>query len=238
MLVEVLLAHLPLVACRAYPAIGLSDFLPAPLVEAQKQAPLEEGGDEVFVDVERVGGEFVRVLAGDAPAAEVFPAPLGDEGEGVVVEVGLEGEEGDGRIVVAALEQRHVFLPDFFVLVEEHGNHALLHEFLFLVEEPGHAVDEDGAFGVLANGWHVFQVFAVAESDDGIPFFQDGPIVGSVDMDAQPDHVQVEGFVLEAVVGGDDMDVNVHVFPDQNLVVEFGSGSAVEAGEAVNIDFL
>ena len=237
-LVEVLLAHLPLVARRAYPPVGLSDFLPAPLVEAQKQATLEERGDEVFVDVERVGGEFVRVLPGDAPAAEVFPASLGDEGEGVVVEVGLEGEEGDGRIVVAALEQGHVFLADFFVLVEEHGNHALLHEFLFLVEEPGHAVDEDGAPGFLADGGEVFQVFAVAESDDGIAFFQNGPVVGSVDMDAQPDHVQIEDFVLEAVVGGDDVDVNVHVFPDQDLVVEFGSRSAVEAGEAVDIDFL
>lgn len=80
-LVEVLLAHLPLVARRAYPPVGFSDFLPAPLVEAQKQATLEEGGDEVFVDVERVGGEFVRVLPGDAPAAEVFPASLGDEGK-------------------------------------------------------------------------------------------------------------------------------------------------------------
>lgn len=57
-------------------------------------------------------------------------------------------------------------------------------------------------------------------------------------MDAQPDHVQIEDFVLEAVVGGDDVDVNVHVFPDQDLVVEFGSRSTVEAGEAVDIDFL
>ena len=43
---------------------------------------------------------------------------------------------------------------------------------------------------------------------------------------------------MEAVVGGDDVDVNVHVFPDQYLVVEFSSGSAVEAGDAVDIDFL
>ena len=90
----------------------------------------------------------------------------------------------------------------------------------------------------MADGGEVFQVFAVAESDDGIPFFQGGPVVGSVDVNAQPHHFQVEGFVLEAVVGGDDVDVNVHVFPDQYLVVEFSSGSAVEAGEAVDIDFL
>lgn len=55
------------------------------------------------------------------------------------MEVGLEGHERNGGVVIAALEQGHVFLADFFVLVKEHGNEPLLHEFLFLVEEPGHA---------------------------------------------------------------------------------------------------
>ena len=152
------------------------------------------------------------------------------------MEVRLERHESNGGVVVAALEQGHVLLPDFLVLVKEHGNEPLLHEFLFLVEKPSHAVDKDGAFGALANGWHVFQEFSVAESDDGIPFLQDCPIIGSVDMDAQTDHFQIKGFIFKSSVGGDDMDVNTHVEPDQNLVVEFGSRAPVETGEPVDID--
>ncbi len=55
-------------------------------------------------------------------------------------------------------------------------------------------------------------------------------------MDAQTDHFQIKGFIFKSAVGGDDMHVNTHVEPDQNLVVEFGSRAPVETGGAVDID--
>lgn len=232
--VEVLLGDFRLVAGGAYPGVGGADFIPALVAEAEEEAALENGGYKVFIDMECVPGEFIRVLPGDASAAEPLIRAVGDVGEGVVMEVGPEGHEADGGVSVEGPQQGHVVLPDFFVLVEEEGDLAVFHEFFFSGEEPGHAVDEDGFFGPLADLGQVFQEFGVAEAQDGVIRLQHGPVAGGVDDDAQLDHFQVEAFVAVAVAGGDEVDFHSHFSPKEDLMVEFRSGSAVQGGEAVD----
>lgn len=55
-------------------------------------------------------------------------------------------------------------------------------------------------------------------------------------MDAQTDHFQIKGFMFKSAVSRNEVDVNAHVEPDQDLVVEFGSRSPLKAGEPVDID--
>lgn len=231
--VEGLLADFGLVAGGANPGERLADLCGATSVEAEEEAFLGLGGDEVFVDAEGVAGEFVRVLAGDTSAAEGVLRALSDVGEVVLVEVGAEGVEGDAGVVVEGLEDGHVFLADGLVLVKEHGNLAVGHGLLFLFKEPGHAVDEDGAAGALADVGEVVEEFLVAESEYGVAGADDVPVEGGMDMDAQPEEVGQEGLVPD-IVGGDEVDFPFHGDPGKDLMMELRARAAVQGGEAEN----
>ena len=235
MLVEVLLGDFPLVLCGPDPVVGLAYFFCAASVKAEEEAFLGFGGDEVFIDAEGVAGEFVRVLAGDAAAAEVLRRALADEGEVVMVEVGAEGVEGDAGIIVKGAQDGHVFLPDGLVLIQEHGDLSAGHGFLFLFKEPGHAVDKDRPAGAAADVREVVQEFLVAEAKDGVAGLDGGPVAGGMDVDAPAEHIRQKGLMPD-IVGGDDVDFPAHGEPGNDLVVEFRACAAVEGGEAEDED--
>lgn len=234
-LVEVLLGDFHLVACGPDPVVGLAYFFGAAFVKAEEEAFLGFGGDEVFIDAEGIAGEFIRVLAGDAAAAEVLRGALADEGEVVMVEVGAEGVEGDAGIVIEGAQDGHVFLPDGLVLVQEHGDLSAGHGFLFLFKEPGHAVDKDRPAGAAADVREVVQEFLVAEAKDGVAGLDGGPVAGGMDVDAPAEHIRQKGLMPD-IVGGDDVDFPAHGEPGNDLVVEFRACSAIEGGEAEDED--
>ena len=104
MAVELLLAALVLVEGGANPVIGTADLLLRAMIEAEEEAALGDGGDEVLVDLEGIPGVLVCILTGDAAAAEVFSGARGDEGKAGEVDVGNDGQEVDGGGWIEGLE--------------------------------------------------------------------------------------------------------------------------------------
>lgn len=164
----------------------------------------------------------------------MFVASFADEWEVVGVEVGLEGEEVDGGVGVDGFEELHIFLADFLVLVEEGGDEAFFHEFPFLREYPCHAVDEDDVFRPAVDVAYVVKEGSVAEADEGVALVDVFPSVFVMHFDAAFDDVEVEGFFLDAGRIRDDVDFPTEGLPQDDLVVEFRSRSAVNAGESVD----
>ena len=58
--------------------------------------------------------------------------------------------------------------------------------------------------------------------------------MSAVNHHAALDHLFVEWFVAIARVGGDEVDIDTELSPKDDLVVQFGRGTAVQAGEAVD----
>lgn len=129
-------------------------------------------------------------------------------------------------------------MPHFLVLIEEGGDETFFHEFLFLREDPCHAVDEDDVFRPAVDVAYVGEEGSVAEADDGVALVDVFPLVFAVYFDAASDDVEVEGFSLDAGRIRDDVDFPAEGLPQNDLVVEFRSRSAVNAGKSVDENFL
>ena len=235
--VEILLAERTVVSDGSYPWKWFADFLFAAFVEAEEDGSFRPGGDEVFVDVQGEAGEFVGVLAGDAAAAEYVVGAFFDVGEVVVVEVGSEGVEDGLAVRVEPPQNGHVLLAYIFILVEEHGDFVVEHGFLFAREEPGHAVDEDGSVRLFFDVREALEEGGIAESEDGVTRRNVAPVIRCMDADSPGEHFPVHGVVGRDAAGGDEMDFHSHVEPEDDLMVEFRSGSTVESGESVDVEF-
>ena len=233
-LVKLLLGNFRLVPRRPDPVVGLADLLLAPVVEPQEETALGHRGDEVFIDLQRVPGELVRVLAGNPPAPEVLFLPPPDEREGVAVEVRLKRHEPDGRVRVQPLQEGHVLLPHLLVLVEEHGKQPFLHQFLLLVKEPCHAVHKDGALRMFPDLRDGVQKFAVAEPHHRVARLQSRPVVRRVDDHPQPQQFHIEAFRVETVPGRDEVDLHPHLPPHDHLVVQLRPRPAVKRREPMH----
>ena len=99
------------------------------------------------------------------------------------------------------------------VLVEEGADFPFSHALHLLREEPGHAVDEDGVGGVLANGVEVLEEVRAAQAEDGCAALNDGELVFAVDDDAGGEQLGIEGLVFVAGMDGDDVDLKAEGLP-------------------------
>lgn len=209
-LVKVLLADDAAVAGGGDPGVRAADLGLAAGIKAEEEAPLHHRSHEVLVDVQGVGSVFIRVLAGDAPAAEVVFRPVFDEREGRGVKVGREGEVLDLGIGVQGLQQRHVLLPHPVILVEEEGDQALCHALLLLVEEPGHAVDEDRPPRAGVNIRQVLQELRVAKAHHHIVWLNGFPFIARVNDHAALQQLGIQWFLRRVVIRRDKMHVDPH----------------------------